>query len=228
MEKEITFKQDGEILHRLFLNSYLLKDPGLLFGKLGIAIACLDYGKRNCNKVVSDFGDELSNGILNNVDYLTNFDFATGLAGIGWGIEYIIQQMNIDCCSNIICKDLDKQIENISLCRMKDYSLDSGLEGILHYVLMRIKGALMQNCNVPFSSEFLDDLSACLCPDNLTRMPLSLITLAKVFENFRKDGKNVSYQPDIHSFIEGKVFSEEISTARLGLKKGLAGWLYYL
>lgn len=225
---EYNFTTKESVLHNLFLNAYSIKSPGLLFGKLGIAIACLDYGKRNCNKVVSDFGNELSDGILDNVDHRTGFDFATGLAGIGWGIEYIIQQGYADCYSNVICADLDGRMESICLCRMKDYSLDSGLEGILHYVLMRIKGALMQNNNVPFSSGFLDDLSACLCPDNLTRMPLSLITLAKVFENFRKDGKNVSYQPDIRSFIEGKVFSEEIGTARLGLKKGLAGWLYYL
>lgn len=222
----INFTSEEQVVHQLFLKSYALKDPGLFFGKLGVAIACFDYGKRIESPIISDLGYELASGILDMIDHRTSFDFATGVSGIAWGIEYLIQQQYMVCDSNVVCADLDKRMELLCVHRLRNFSIDNGLEGILHYVLMRIKGALQQNSPVPFSFEFLNDLSTCIEAKKVFQMTTPLGELANQFKSFLLNGKEVSYQPDILSFIEGKAFSEEISSAKLGLKKGLAGWLY--
>lgn len=222
------FTDKEKIIHQLFLRSYSIKSPGLFYGKMGVAISLFDYAKYTGNTLFLDMGEELIDGILDDVGYKTGFDFASGLSGIAWGIEYIVQQGYISCDTSLVCSDIDRHMEKISIHRLHDLSLETGLEGILHYVLIRLKGASRQNRPVPFSSDFLDDIFVSIRSKKESEMPDSLCNLANQFVDYQQREKLILYQLNIQSFIKEKAFSGEIGSAMLGLKNGLAGWLYSL
>lgn len=223
---ECVFSEKGSVIHQLFLKAYTIKSPGLLYGKMGIATALLDYGYRTGNSLFSDLGDELTNGILNDVDSKIGFDFATGLAGIAWGIEYLVQKKYVECDTNQVCAEIDRRMEKVCAHRLYDLSLETGLEGLLHYVLIRLKGSFEQNNPIPFSSDFLNDLQFAITHIEESDLPDTLKNLSEVFLNFMCDGSIESYIPTIHSLIMTPLILEEVEKAPLGLRRGLAGWLY--
>ena len=190
------FTDKEKVFHQLFLRAYSVKSPGLLYGKLGIAISLFDYAKRSGNTLFGDFGEELIDGILDDVGHT-------------------------------VCAEIDKRMERICVHRMHDLSLETGLEGLLHYILIRTKGACMKGQYGIFSSDFMEDMSVAINnTGDKTEQPASLAHLADSFNAFHMAGKEISYHPDVRLYIKAKAFSENVSTARVGLRNGLAGWLY--
>ena len=221
------FTDKEKVFHQLFLRAYSVKLPGLLYGRLGISISLFDYAKRSGNSLFSDFGGELIDGILDDVGCKTGFDFATGLPGIAWGIEYLVQRGFVECDTNTVCAEIDKRMERICVHRMHDLSLETGLEGLLHYILIRMKGACLQGKDEIFTSDFMEDMSMAINnTGDKTGQSASLARLTDSFNAFYLEGKEISYDPDARLYIKAKAFSENASTARIGLRNGLAGWLY--
>lgn len=67
-------------------------------------------------------------------------DFANGLSGIGWGIEYLIQQGFIEGNADEILEEIDLYVVRaIYLQEMNDLGLDRGVLGLGRYILMRIR-----------------------------------------------------------------------------------------
>lgn len=224
---ERIFTEKESVIHQLFLRAYTVKSPSLFYGKMGIALTLFDYGRRIGNALFSDLGDELIDGILDDVDSKTGFDFATGLAGIAWGIEYLVQQKYMECNTNQVCVEIDRRMEKISIHRLNDLSLETGLEGLLHYVLIRIKGSLEQNSTIPFSMDFLNDMQMSITHLQESNLPDPLRLLSGIFCSFMSKGNVENYIPTILSFITtNPVLLADVEKAPLGLRKGLAGWLY--
>lgn len=220
------FTLEQSIIHHLLLKSHFIKEPGLFFGKIGVAIAFFDYGQKMNNKIFIDHGNELIDGILDGIDHKVALDFATGLAGIAWGVEYLVQNQYVEGDSNAICADLDKKIMQINIRRISDVSIETGLEGLLHYVLARMKGAMSQNNPVGFDSCFLGDIKSCI--DNLSEEKISsdLQNLMIQFSSFIVNRLDISYRLWPESFYIGSMTESNIEDNQLGLRKGLAGWLY--
>ena len=82
-------------------------------------------------------------------------DFETGLCGIGWGIEYLIQNRLINGNSDEILANIDKKIMERAPFRINDYSMENGLGGILLYVNTRIKSYKRKG---PFDLQYLAEL----------------------------------------------------------------------
>lgn len=224
--KEHIFTAKELVINQLIQKAYSVKSPGLLYGKMGIALSLFDYGRHTGCAVFSDLGDELTDGILDDVECKTGFDFATGLPGIAWGIEYLAQQGYVECDTNQVCAEIDKRMEKLCVHRLNDLSLETGLEGLLHYLLARLQGALKQNGNMPFSADFLNEVKFTINNLNENHLPDSLNKLADAFRSFMHSKSKNIYTPDISSFIVVQSFPEDVETAPLGLRKGLAGWLY--
>ncbi|MDR2917345.1 MAG: hypothetical protein LBV74_21335 [Tannerella sp.] len=217
------FTIEEEIMHHLMLQSFSLKRNGLLYGKLGIAIAFFEWGRRCNNRVYTDFATELNKDLPARIDERVTCDFATGLCGFGWGVEYMVQQRFADC--NRICEEIDQRVMAVDIRRMNNFSLESGLEGFLHYILIRLAGTGSQNKNVmPFDDLYLKDtynrlqsLPEELISNNLHRLKQAFISCM--------DAGSSDYKPDICSFtndleLNGK---EDILSAKPGLADGLAG-----
>jgi hypothetical protein len=99
----------------LLLNGSFVDDPGLGKGKIGIAIFFYHYHRLNgCNQF-GDYADDLIDQIYEELNINTPIDFENGLAGIGWGIEYLVENKFIEGDPDEILNEInDKIIKTIN------------------------------------------------------------------------------------------------------------------
>lgn len=149
---------ESEIIHHLILKSPFLKDLGLITGKMGIALMFHIYGNRKQSHIYSDFANELLIDIWNEIDSHIKLNFANGLCGIGWGIEFLVQNNYIEGNTNEICEDIDQIIQNESLTCFSGNVTEFNLIDILLYVKARESGNFQLNKQSPFKHIFLEEL----------------------------------------------------------------------
>jgi len=218
-----SFTIEDEIVHHLMLQTAFIQSNGLLYGKMGIAVVFLKYGI-NCNNLIFiDFAEELKNSICKKINDKTPLDFATGLLGVGWGIEYMIQHLCVNKYSDEVCKDIDHRIMILNMKRIKDFSLESGIDGFLHYILIRLKSAKIRKTSSSFDDIFLKDIYS------IIKFMEGKVISSSVKQSFISfiETDLLNYEPDISLFatdIEIKDI-EDILAAKLGLAEGLAGKL---
>ena len=220
------FTINEEAIHHLMLHTAPLKRNGLLYGKLGITIAFFEWGNYWHNSIFSDYAIELKNSLPNKIDNNIPLDFAIGLCGFGWGIEYLAQHQFVDSNSTGVCANIDQKIMAMDMRRITDLSLENGLEGFLHYILIRLNGAKIRESSIPFDHIFLKDTY-----NRLQSLPEEddlhgLCNLKQIFITYM-DTSSLSYKPEISSFINNLAINSEsdILSAKLGLTDGLAGKL---
>ena len=119
------------------LNVNYNTDLGLFRGKMGCAIFFYNYAKYIKNSLFSNFADELLDDIFENIQRDTPLNFYDGLSGIGFGIQYLISQKYVEADSDVL-DEFDIRIMEFDPLRMKDYSLESGIEGYAWYILSRL------------------------------------------------------------------------------------------
>lgn len=193
---------------------------------MGIALAFYAYYRHTDCTAYEDFADDLLNNILESLDNSINITFSNGLAGIGWGIEYLIQKGFIDGCGVEICENIDQKIMESDPRHIFDLSLDNGLEGLLHYVLIHISSSIKQNVRLPFDSMYLKDLNTALKQACQKDIRDSFRSLAEVYISFMEKQKTIWYPFDLFSFINIDLFdTDKITVYPLGIKDGLAGLL---
>ena len=90
MEKRINNRL-RRIANVLMLNAGFFDNPGLLNGKMGIAIFFYHYSRYSKNKLYEDYAGELLDEIYEEINTSTPVNFENGLTGIGWGIEYLVK-----------------------------------------------------------------------------------------------------------------------------------------
>lgn len=101
-------------LHRianvLLLNASFTNNLGLLNGKMGVAIFFFHYARYTGNKVYEQYAGELIDEIYEDIDLTTPVDFANGLTGIGWGIEYIVQNRFVEADTDEALEEIDSRV----------------------------------------------------------------------------------------------------------------------
>lgn len=221
----VDFTLEQSIIHHLLLKTVGIEDYSLFNGKLGISIAFFEYGKYSKNQIYIDFADELIDNFLSKINHRMFYELSTGLSGIGWGIEYMIQKEFVEYDSNQACKDIDNMVMCVDIKRIKDWSLETGIEGILHYLLARITGSHRQNNPIPFDSLYLKNVCEVLFSIPTVEISDNLNLLIEKFNSFIDNGI-CDYRLDISRIIDYASFEEkDILQARLGLQRGLAGKL---
>lgn len=135
-------KEDDILLERianhLIIQTSVMDDIGLYYGKMGIVLFFAHYARYTGCSVYEDFADELLGEVIENISDELPINMRTGLCGIGWGIEYLIQNHFMEGDSDEILGELDEKIMERDLRRIKDLSFDTGLEGISCYIRMRL------------------------------------------------------------------------------------------
>lgn len=206
----VGFNISQKIIHRLMLESHFVSDLGLFYGKMGIAMFFFEYGRYKENEVYTDFGGELLDDIWEQIHNELPLSFASGLSGIGWGIEYLLQNHFLEGNANDICVEIDKKIMQTNLLRLDDKSLDTGLEGLFYYVSARMQGSISQNCILPFDTDFFEDFSHIL-PD------FEINDLNNFFS---------CYPVVCNNFVNPLLVTDSnYLTLPLGLNDGVAGYL---
>jgi hypothetical protein len=136
-----------QINNNLLLNTSFLTNLGLFNGKMGICIYFFLLSKKTGNIIFKDFAEELIDEIYGEITIETPLDFKDGLAGIGWGIEYLAQNDFVEADTDEILEEFDKKlisklatIINNELCESFDL-----LIGLGFYFLKRIQNPRSNN-----------------------------------------------------------------------------------
>ncbi len=224
------FSKEQNIIHHLMLKSFDIKDVGLLDGRMGLVIFFFHYAKYMNNPVYEDLAGDLLDESFEDMHKELPLTFGSGLSGIAWSIEYLVQNNFVDGDGNEICEELDKKIMSCDPRRLNDSSLETGLEGIVHYVLARISGAINQNNPCPFDSLYINDL---IYASRISLNREESTRLKDVFQlliSYVHKNGGLEYNFNLKKIIEEQflINNKDIYSAPLGLKNGLSGFLLNL
>lgn len=154
-EEKDSFLQ--RIAYHLILNASIVPNPGLYHGKMGIVLFLYHYsrysGKPNCE----EFAGELLNEICNEIHDGIEIDFADGLCGIGWGIEYLLDYQFLVGDSLKILSEIDTRIMERDLLRVHDRSVETGLTGIGYYIHKHLHSPHKDPDKSPFDNVYLSN-----------------------------------------------------------------------
>jgi len=125
------------IARHLVMHASFVPDIGLYHGKMGIALFFVHYARYTGNMLYDDFAVELLNEINRQIHPDIPFTFESGMCGIGWGIDYLLENKFMAGNPNEILVEIDEKIMELNLKRINDFSLKTGLAGILLYIKKR-------------------------------------------------------------------------------------------
>jgi len=219
MKKEFSFEQ--KILNVLIMKSFYCKNIGLLTGKMGYAICFMHYYKYTLNNLYKEIANDLIDLFWKDIFREASIGFSSGLSGIGWGVDYLIHNNFVEGDSNEICYELDERIMEIDIYRLKDISLQTGIEGLLHYILARMVNYDKTNFDIYYLNNFYRKLIE-LNNDIISN---DLKNLSSIFLNFFENGTN-TYNISLIPFITDYEISEnKLFDSPLSISNGLAGVL---
>ena len=147
----------------LLLNGTLTKCPGLLHGKLGIAIFFFHYARYTGKTLFEEYAWDLIMAIQEQLHVNYRPDYEKGIAGTGVGINYLSYNNLIEIEEDLF-EDFDKRMYRAVIHDpFPNYSRDEGLIGYGWYWLHRAKSQMSNEC-LSFITESIknnrNDLSA--------------------------------------------------------------------
>jgi len=145
------------IANVLLLNASFIDNPGLLNGKMGIAIFFYHYSRYTKNKIYEDYAGELVDEIYEEINTATPVNFENGLTGIGWGIEYLVKNGFVQADTDEALEEVDNIVYRNSLYR--PFLLESGKDlfgyGLYFLTRLREKGYDDNNIKTLFKKQHL-------------------------------------------------------------------------
>lgn len=192
--------QKNKRINQLIINSFATDNIGLLYGKMGYALTFfyLSHGSEiSKSSIFERYACDILNDVLSSIPQNCSFDFAHGLCGIGWGIDYLLKNQYVEGNSLEICKELDNEIMKINSKRLDD-GLHFGLKGLLHYILIHLSNCMLVRSALPFDNLFLKDVHETVCERLCLTEDRVLMELCKQYEDFyNKKVYNYDYDIDI-------------------------------
>ncbi|HWR94933.1 MAG TPA: lanthionine synthetase LanC family protein [Flavobacterium sp.] len=136
----ISFSRQQRIRNCLLLNASFIDNLGIMHGKMGIAIYFFHLARETQNQIYENYAGELIDEIYDEITIQTSCDFENGLAGIGWGIEYLDRNGFIEADTDEVLEDFDNRIiHEITHHVPDDAGILQGIFGYIVYFLKRIK-----------------------------------------------------------------------------------------
>ena len=174
-------KQIEQIVHRLIINGTLTEQPGLFYGKIGIAVFFFHYARINNNELFLNYAIDLIEEIQKQITDTYPARYDTGIAGIGTGFEYFLQNGFLEADEDDIFEDFDARMYRAAMYEpYPDLNLESGLTGWGRYFIYRLRGKGQKNNKLH---------------DALTHIASEISQ--KVFENTIPENE----QPDVYRFL---------------------------
>lgn len=168
------------LITSLLLNGRLMQNIGLMHGKTGLAVVFYHLARKTGNTAFETFAEELIDDIIPVLSTQLPIDFENGLAGIGWGIEYLIQNHFLEADSDEVLEDFDKQIFLKFLeVPQSNIGLLNGVIGTGHYFLMRIRGAKQKQKNIIAETNRIALQQVCDHLNLMLSQPANLLNLRK-------------------------------------------------
>ena len=139
-DQEETIERDlVQIANMLLLNGTLTECPGLVHGKMGVAVFFFHYAKYTDNMLFADYAMDLIDEMQKQIHVSSPADFEKGIAGIGIGMDYLIRN-NFLIVEDDICEDFDdRMVRAVMYDPWQDFSLYNGLAGYGGYWITRLR-----------------------------------------------------------------------------------------
>lgn len=225
IEGKISQEIYADALCYLTINSSFIPDMGLLHGRMGHVLFFAIYARFSQNKYYESLAEELLEEIYEEIHDGLPVNFEYGLCGIGWGIEFLIQNGYMDGDSDCILKDIDSRIIELDLIRMQDISFQRGVLGIAFYVVTRFSSK-KKKPDI-FDDKYINSLKYRLQSINidiLDKFSSSLIAdCLNVLNNYYYKKANIL---DILKNPPKKL-TKDVASFPLELENGIAGILLY-
>ena len=193
-------------------------NQGLADGQLGIALVLHHYASFMDDHEVHDFATYLTDYVISRASMLPRLDLENGLMGLGWGLEYLVQNGMADCNTAYICEEIDSYLLTVSpltLCQEQDIK---GLSGMLNYLMVHYRNmpnALQQRFKAWFP-DILEELHR-FCRDSNDSLG-QIHYLCERLEQLKMTGAKQTEVPELDRFIHlSRVASG------YGLRNGVAG-----
>lgn len=133
---KIEFTREQRITNALMLHSTSISDIGLLHGKIGIAIYFHHLARQSGKSVFTEFAGELIDQVTESLSNETPFDFESGITGIGWAVEYLIQNGFVEANADEILEEFDAKVNQVLIHENKDIS---AIIAMGYYLVSRLR-----------------------------------------------------------------------------------------
>jgi hypothetical protein len=145
------------IANFLLLNASFTDNLGLLNGKMGIAIFFYNYSHYSGEKIFDDYAGELVDEIYEEINVNSPVDFANGLTGIGWGIEYLAENKFAEGDTDEALAEIDNVVYRNSIYSPFPLGSENDLFGHGLYFIARLRehGKDDNNLNTLFKKQHL-------------------------------------------------------------------------
>ena len=188
------------LARHLIIHASFMKDLGLYHGKMGIVLFFAHYSRYTGEVLYDDFAGELLNEIYEEIHEYLPINFESGICGIGWGIEYLLQNSFMEGDSDKMLSDIDEKTMERNVRRVTDYSVRTGLEGISYYIDMRLRSASQASGKKPFDDAYLQDWRTVA---NTTGIPNAKEVLLSMIEILPDGDDIVSWQMGLENGSAG-------------------------
>ncbi len=113
---------------------------GLMQGNVGLCLFFYHLAQSENNAEYEDLADNLLDKVFDNLSTSTFADFENGLSGIGWGIEYLVQNGFAEGDTDKILEEVDNKVfKALHDENLISFELGNGLTGYLFYLINRLK-----------------------------------------------------------------------------------------
>lgn len=127
-----------QIVDMLLLNGTLTESPGLVHGKMGISIFFFHYAQFSSNDLFADYAMDVISEMLDQIHVNSSADYENGIAGIGIGIDYLIQNNFLNVETDIYEDFDDRMLRAVINDSYLNFSQYSGLIGCGRYWMIRL------------------------------------------------------------------------------------------
>lgn len=172
---------------------------GLMHGNTGLCIFFYHLSRKTNNPDYEKIADDLLDKAFANLSTSASADFENGLAGIGWGVEYLVQNKFAQGNTDEILEEVDNKVfRALNEDNHNSFELGNGLTGYLFYLISRLRNkaepfSMAQRINrelLILTINKIDELATAQFPgivkdmhfDLFWRFPVMLHGLAEAFK----------------------------------------------
>jgi hypothetical protein len=216
----------GQFMHTANIGA--TPQAGLLYGSSGMAIAYHLLSACTKDPVAENNASFLLNQIGDNLASLTDKDFANGVAGVGWAIEWLVQNGFLkDVNTDEVLPDIDYVLYmDVTMKKQLDISLAHGAQGKAAYFIKRGKSKnpgthrYRQLCHQECLVMLTDDL------DEMLRGPEGVLTIKTDWNNAKSNNHAATaiFNVSFHLFLFGQLIKVNTPV----LEKSLFDIMLYL
>ena len=132
--------QFNQIAQLVQQNGLTVTTHGLMHGNTGLCIFFYQLAKATGNSDYEQLADDILDKVFAGLNTSASLDFENGLAGIGWGIEYLVQNGFAEGNSDEILEDIDNKVfRALNENSFTSFEITNGLTGSLYYLISRLK-----------------------------------------------------------------------------------------